>query len=429
VLASYYYSFPSQDMVVIGVTGTKGKSTVVNLAGRMLEEAGYKVGWISSLSIKIGAKESLNPWHMTMPGRFKTRSLLRRMEKEGCEYALLEVTSEGIKQWRHWGLNLDTVCFTNLAPEHLEAHGGFEAYKRTKGKIFKNLTSHQRKRLPFSPYLDQQVPKVIIANRDDKQSDYYLGFSADKKFTFGLKRGEDKLEPDQDFIPASFEVSGKGIKFRLDSTTFECKLLGKFNLYNALSALAVARSQKVDFLTIKKALAKVKGLPGRMEFIDEGQDFEVIVDLAHTPDSFEAVMETVKETYFVVSGFKNCICVFGAAGGGRDRWKRPKLGEVADKYCDKIILTNEDPYKENPDQIIADIAEGIENEEKVIKIKDRRKAIGRALEIADEGDIVLILGKGTEANMVVGNKRIPWDEREVTRACLQDNVASDPSEV
>lgn len=424
MFASFYYRFPSRKLVVIGVTGTKGKSTAVYLAGRMIEQAGYKVGWISSLNIKIGEKEWLNPWHMTMPGRLRTHWLLRQMSNRGCDYVLIEVTSEGIKQWRHWGINFDTVCFTNLAPEHLEAHGGFEAYKKTKARIFKNLSSQRRKKLPFSPYLDQQVPKIIVANRDDPQGDYYLNFDADKKYTFGLKRGGEQIQAGQDFVPASFEVSGKGIKFRLDSTTFECKLLGKFNLYNALSALAIARSQKIDFLTIKKALSNIKGLPGRMEFIDEGQDFEIIVDLAHTPDSFEAVFETIKETYFLVSGFKNCICVFGAAGGGRDKWKRPQLGEVAAKYCDRIVLTNEDPYNEDPDQIIADIAEGIEDKDKVDKVKNRRKAIRKALKMADKNDIVLILGKGTEANMVIGDKEIPWDDREVTKEEIRSVLTS-----
>lgn len=419
VAANYWYHKPSEEMIVIGVTGTKGKSTVVNLTGRMLEESGFEVGWVTSLNVKIRDDDFLNPWHMTMPGRFKLQKFLRKMADRGCQYALVEVTSEGIKQWRHLGINFDTVCFTNLAPEHLEAHGGFEAYKKTKGRIFKNLSGQERKKLPFSPYLGQQVPKIIAANRDDEQSEYFLHFDADRKFSFGLEKKQSEKDRDRDFIPSNYEAFGKGIKFRLDSTVFESKLLGKFNVYNALAALTLARSQRVDFVTIKKALAKVKGLPGRMEFIDQGQDFEVIVDLAHTPDSFEAVFKTVKKSSFVVSGFRNMICVFGAAGGGRDEWKRPRLGEIADQYCDQIILTNEDPYREDPDKIIDDIAQGVDNKDKLHKVKNRRKAIRKAFQIADKKDVVLLLGKGTEATMVIGGKEFDWDERKVAEEELE----------
>lgn len=412
ILASFYYRFPSQEMIVIGVTGTKGKSTVINLTGRMLEQAGYKVGWVSSLNVKMGPEEFLNPWHMTMPGRFKIQQLLRTMSNRNCEYVLIEATSEGIKQWRHWGINFDTVCFTNLSPEHLKAHGSFEAYKKTKGRIFKRLSSHERKEFSFSPFPDKKIPKTIVANKDDQHSDYYLGFEADQKFAFGLQAQED--EGFTYFQPEDYQVKDQGSEFSLQGTDFQVKLPGKFNLENALAALTIARSQKMEFSTIKKALEEVKQLPGRMETIDEGQSFKVIVDLAHTPDSFEAMFEAVEPS----SQDSKTICVFGAAGGDRDEWKRPELGKIADSYCDEIILTNEDPYQEDPDKIINDIAQGI-NESELLRIKDRRKAIRKSLEIAEEDDKVLILGKGTEATMVIGDRTISWDEREVTREELR----------
>jgi UDP-N-acetylmuramoyl-L-alanyl-D-glutamate--2,6-diaminopimelate ligase len=210
------------------------------------------------------------------------------------------------------------------------------------------------------------------------------------------------------------------VKFRLDSTTFFCSLLGRFNLYNILGALAIVRAHKVDFVTIKEALSKVEGIPGRMEFIDEGQDFEVIVDFAHTPDSFQAVLETIKKAFFIVSGFKDCICVFGSAGGGRDQWKRPKLGEIASKYCDKIILTTDDPYKEDPKKIAADIKEGIDTgSTEVLEELDRREAIRRAFQLASEDDIVLLLGKGAEKILPIGGEKISWDDREVAREELE----------
>lgn len=422
-LAVRYFNDPSQEMVVVGVTGTKGKSTVVNLAGRMLAQAGYKVGWITSVNVRIGEQIKPNPWNMTMPGRFMLQRALRKMAAANCEYVLVEVTSEGIKQWRHRGINFDTVCFTNISPEHIEAHGSFEDYKKAKGKIFKNLVTKQRKKLPFSPYLGKVVPKIIIANHDDEESSYFLDFSADKKFTFGLER--DKRERDQSFVPANYEVSGKGVKFRLDSTTFFCSLLGRFNLYNILGALAIARAHKVDFVTIKEALAEVEGVPGRMEFINEGQDFEVIVDFAHTPDSFRAVLETVKKSFFVVSGFKDCICVFGSAGGGRDQWKRPQLGKLASEYCDKIVLTTDDPYKEDPQKIIDAIKEGIDKENAEVYEKlDRREAIRKAFQLASQDDIVLLLGKGAEKVLPIGGEKLSWDDRKVAREELQKIMES-----
>lgn len=422
-LATRYFNNPSDEMVVIGVTGTKGKSTVVNLVGKMLAQADFKVGWITSVNVRIGKKTKPNPWNMTMPGRFMLQRSLRKMADANCDYVVIEVTSEGIKQWRHRGINFDTVCFTNISPEHIKAHGSFENYKQAKGKIFKNLVSKKRKKLPSSPYLGKVIPKIIVANHDDSDSDYFLGFDADKKFTFGIEK--DPKKSDQSFVPKSYEVSGKGIKFRLDSTTFSCSLLGRFNLYNILGALTIARAHKIDFVTIKKALAQIEEIPGRMEFIDQGQDFEVVVDFAHTPDSFQAVLETIKRAFFVVSGFKDCICVFGSAGGGRDQWKRPKLGKIASEYCDKIVLTTDDPYKEDPQKIAVDIKEGIDTSDtEVFEELDRRKAIRKAFRMASKDDIVLLLGKGSERVLPVDGEKIDWDDREVAREELQKIMES-----
>lgn len=408
IAAGLIYRFPSRKMIVIGITGTKGKSTTINLAGRILEEAGFKIGWISSLNIKIGESQQLNPWHITMPGRLRLRRLLKKMVSKGCQYALIEVTSEGIKQWRHWGVDFDLVCFTNLAPEHIETHGGFENYKRAKGKIFKNLASSSVKNFSFSNFQPEPVPKTIIANKDDPYSWYFLDFGADRKITFGIKK-------EADLKPSKYTVLKQGLKFKLEGIEFQTNLIGKFNLYNVLAALSIAYSQKVDLRVIKKVLSRIQGLPGRMEFIKEGQDFKVVVDLAHTPDSFKAVFETLQQTFFDDPEFGRYICIFGAAGGGRDQWKRPQLGKIAEKFCDKIILTNEDPYWEDPDQIIEDIKQGIEDQNKVEKIKDRRKAIHYGLELADKGDLVAVLGKGTEATQVIKGEKFEWDDREVVR--------------
>jgi len=374
-LGAIWHRFPSKKLIVIGVTGTKGKSTVVNLAGRILEEAGFKVGWISSLTLKIGKKEWLNPYHMTMPGRFLIQKFLREMVNEKCKYALIEVTSEGILQHRQKFIDFNVAVFTNLAPEHIEAHGSFEKYREAKGKLF------------------AATKNTHIINLDDENADYFLKFPAKKKYTYGLNRGD---------------INTQNSKLKIN-------LLGEFNIYNALAATCVGFSQGVDSETCKKALEKIKGIPGRMEIIDEGQDFTVIVDLAHTPDSFEKVFKLAKDL-----PHNKIISVFGSAGGGRDKWKRPELGRIAAEHSDQIILTNEDSYEEDPLVILNQIESGIKNSRiPIIKILDRREAIRKAFQSAQKNDIVLVLGKGTEQTMVINSKKIHWDDRGVVKEELK----------
>jgi len=410
---AFWYGFPSRSIKVMGVTGTKGKTTVVILAGKILEEAGFKVGWISSATIKIGNKEWLNPYHMTMPGRFLMQRYLREMVNKGCKYGLVEVTSEGIKQFRHKFIDFDTVVFTNLAPEHIEAHGGFENYRTAKGELFKAARN------------------IHIVNLDDENAWYFLKFPAREKLGFGIKNQESGIT-DKEFrtIKAKDVILGdKKSSFMIHNSLFQIRLLGEFNIYNALAGICIGLSQGVALEVCRKALEKIEYIPGRMEFINEGQNFTVIVDLAHTPDSFEKVFKLVNEM-----PHNRIISVFGAAGGGRDKWKRPELGKIAAHYSDYIILTNEDSYDEDSMEIINQIAKGAEKisinqftpldklsngasqrQSAVFKILDRREAIKKALSSAEKRDIVLILGKGTEQTMVIGSEKIPWDDREVAR--------------
>jgi len=394
LLGALLYRFPSKKLKVIGITGTKGKSTTVYLAGKALEAAGFKVGWISSLSIKVTDKEWLNPYHLTMPGRMFIQKTLRKMVKKGCEYALIEVTSEGIKQHRHNFINFDTAVFTNLAPEHLEAHGGFENYKKAKGQLFKALKRNGK----------------LIVNLDDSNANYFLEFKAKEKIGFSIKRKNKELKVDKIILGVDFQIEKTGISFTIENTRFNLKLLGIFNIYNALSAISISLLEKISLDEIKSALESIKVIPGRMEEISKGQNFRVFVDLAHTPDSFEQVFKLAKK---LSQG--NIISVFGSAGGGRDKWKRPELGKIASQYSDYIILTNEDPYNEDPISIVESIKQGISNSVNFEKIMDRRQAIHKALSLAKEEDIVLILGKGTEATMVIGSRKIPWDDRRVVK--------------
>ncbi|MDP3995735.1 MAG: UDP-N-acetylmuramoyl-L-alanyl-D-glutamate--2,6-diaminopimelate ligase [bacterium] len=366
-LGAVLYRFPSKGLKVIGVTGTNGKTTVINFITEILQAAGFKVAVLSGIKFKIGEREWENTLKMTMPGRFKIQSFLRQAADSGCHYVILEVTSEGILQHRHRFIDFAAAVFTNLSPEHIERHGGFENYKAAKGKLFKSTEN------------------IHVINIDDDQADYFLGFSAKKKYTYGLQQGE---------------VNNKDIKISL-------KLLGEFNVYNALAAICVGLSQGVSLETCKTAVEKVEGIPGRMELVIQ-EPFKVIVDYAFTPNALEKVYETLRPEK------GKMICVLGACGGGRDKWKRPVLGGIAAKHCNSIIVTNEDPYEEDPMDIIEQVALGAEG--KAEKIADRRKAIRKSLELAEPGDVVIITGKGCEPWIIESRgKKIPWDDRKVVR--------------
>ncbi len=369
-LGSIIYGNPSKRLKVVGVTGTNGKTTVVNMAVRILEEAGFKVASLSSIEFKVGKKEWPNTLKMTMPGRFKIQKFLRQAVNYGCQYAVLEITSEGILQHRHKFIDFEAAVFTNLSPEHIERHGGFENYRAAKLKFF------------------QAVKKIHIINIDDENSKYFLALPAEKKYTYGLKRGD----------------------VNSGNCPLSVSLMGDFNLYNGLAAVCFGLSQGIDLFVCQKAVEKIKRIPGRMEEVIS-RPFKVIVDYAFTPNALEKVYQTLQKIKNKKKKTK-LVCLLGACGGGRDRWKRRVLGGIAAKYCDKLIITNEDPYDEEPMSIIKQVAEGAG--EKPEKILDRRKAIERALKSAEPGDIVIITGKGCEPWICVKRgKKIPWDDRKV----------------
>ncbi len=402
-LSAVIFGFPSRKLKVIGVTGTKGKSTVVMMIGRILEEAGFKVGWSSSLSFKVGDREWNNPYHMTMPGRFFLQKLLRQMVNSGSQYAILEITSEGIKQYRHKFIDFDGAIFTNLAPEHIEAHGSLEKYREAKLELFKELEKSSKKN------------KFIVANLDDENSKYFLNFNSHiKKYGFTMK--EANVDGVQKFAAREIKIARDGSEFLIGSQNYRLNLLGEFNLQNTLAAVSACVAQGVSSEKIAQAISKIKSIPGRLEYINEGQEFSVVVDLAHTPDSFKNILQFLRgETR------GNLICVFGSAGGGRDKWKRPVLAKIAAQYCQQIILTNEDPYDENPEKILSDLEQGLIKADfkNYKKIPDRREAIHWAFLQAKASDTVAILGKGNEQTMIFAEKKIPWDDRQVVREELK----------
>src|SRR3990167_346602 len=294
-LGSIIYANPSKSIKVIGVTGTKGKSTTVYLISKIFEDAGMTIAAIGSLGFKIKDKEWPNNLKMTMPGRFKLQKFLAQAKKAGCKYVVLEVTSEGIKQKRHLGIKFDCAVFTNLHKEHIESHGSFENYYKAKQELF------------------AVTKNIHVLNSDDSHLKLFSNFPSRRKIFYGLKAGDMRV--------SDFKSGPEGTSFEIYGTLFSTKFAGQFNILNCLAALSVGAMYDIDLCRMKLALKSVKFIPGRMEFIQR-EPFNVVVDYAHTPESLEAVYKTLKENL----KFKNLklICVLGAAGGGRDKWKRPE---------------------------------------------------------------------------------------------------------
>ncbi|MCH8048867.1 UDP-N-acetylmuramoyl-L-alanyl-D-glutamate--2,6-diaminopimelate ligase [Patescibacteria group bacterium] len=378
-----FYGFPARGMTVIAITGTNGKSTTVDMLSRIFKEAGFKTASLSSIRFQIQEKEWQNKIKMTMPGRFVIQQFLRQAKNKKCTHVVLEVTSEGMLQHRHRFMNFHTAVFTNLSKEHIERHGSFENYKNTKGGLF------------------SMVKNTHVINADDKYASFFLNFSAKKIYTYSILSAiENTLG-----IRGENVKENKGLEFYVQGTQFHLNLLGIFNVENALAAIAVARLQGISLAVCKKALEKIKVVPGRMEEIIS-LPIRVVVDYAFTPAALEKVYKTLKP----VSG--KLICVLGAAGGGRDSWKRPVLGKIASESCDIVIITDEDPYEEDPEKIMDEVIAGTKG--KAEKVVDRRQAIARALGLAKAGDTIVVTGKGSEDSIAVkGGKKIPWDDRKI----------------
>src|SRR3989344_4497894 len=405
IFATLYYIFPSKKMIVIGVTGTKGKTSTINFIWSCLTAGGYKTGIISTANIRIGEKEFLNKYHMTMPGRFTIQKLMAHMVKNGCKFCIVETTSEGIKQYRHIGVYYDIAVFTNLSPEHLDAHGGsLETYKQMKAKMFAVLSSHKK------IIAGKEITKIILANKDSKYADYFLNVKADKKITFAINNTAD-------YVADNIQETNAGVSFEVDKVVFKIGILGRFNVYNALPAIIISCLAGVSNHLIARGLLELETIPGRMEKIDEGQNFTVLVDYAHERESITNILQTangMKKTGAKV------IILLGAEGGGRDKAKRPIMGELSATMADYAIVSNVDPYEDDPKQILEDIAVSAEKfgkmrDQNLFVIEDRRLGIRKALSLAKANDIVLITGKGAEQSIVIGGKRLAWDDRKIVR--------------
>lgn len=385
--SAWWYGYPSRKLVVIGITGTKGKSTVSELVAAILRSSGKVVAVASTIHFVIGDEVEKNLYKMTMPGRGRLQKFLRDAVNAGCTHAIVEMTSEGALQHRHLAIDLDALVFTNLTPEHIERHGSFEAYADAKLSLARALEQSTKR------------PRIVVANVDDAYGERFLDIDVEVKAPYSLKDAE------------PYTADDKSVRFVRDGELLSVPLPGLFNLKNCLAALTLGKALGIANADIKRALEHIAPVAGRAERIEQGQQFSVVVDYAHTPESLEALYQTFTG--------RRVICVLGATGGGRDTWKRPAMGRVADAYCDSAILTNDDPYNEDPQQIVDALATGFTKTKPRITL-DRRQAIREALAEAKSGDTVLITGKGTDPYLMLAHgKKLPWSDRTVAEEELQ----------
>ncbi len=402
LIGKVFYGTPSRHLFVVGVTGTKGKSTTIEVISHILEVAGRSTALLSSIRRKIRSVSEPNLTGNTMPGRFAIQRFLRDAARERCEFALVEVTSEGIVQHRHRFVDWDTAICTNLAPEHIESHGSFERYRDAKVSFFEYAARSRKPRTLF------------LVNEEDPYHTYFEDAVRGRPGTRIQHFSREHLVK---------EAFGRG---RRSAQTGKRHLDGwlraDFNMENAAAAVAFAREQHVAHDVIMKALASFPGVAGRLEYIQE-KPFEVVVDYAHTPDSLEKVYQVLRPR----RPTHRMICVLGSCGGGRDRWKRPVMGKIAVTYCDRVVVTNEDPYDEDPIEIMRQVENGFleataprAKPADCFRIPDRRAAIQKAISLARRGDTVVITGKGSEPWIrLAKGEKVPWSDRRVAEEGLR----------
>ena len=387
-----WFGFPSRRLRVIGITGTKGKTTTVALLWHIFNYAGKRTAALSSASVCVGESCIRNSTGNTMPGRFFIQRFLRRAVRAGCAYAFVEVTSQGVVQHRHRGIVWRAGAFLGIHPEHIESHGSFEKYRDAKASFFRFIAHTQK------------TSAQLFVNEDDPEADFFIQAAGITPVTLFLPT----QVADADLPPA---------------------LPGSFNKINVACARAIARAQGIDEATIAAALKTFSGIEGRAMIIAR-DPFAVVVDYAHTPQSLEAIYQLARDLKKGSQG--RIIGVLGSAGGGRDTWKRPVLGAVASRFCDVAIFTNEDPYDEDPEKIIQALRAGFEKEkagndlgQTCELIVDRKTALARALALARAGDVVVATGKGSE-QWIHGPKgtKQAWSEGEMLKALLKTDKKS-----
>ncbi len=409
LLCSTWYDYPGRKLHVIGVTGTEGKTTTVRLVGSILEAAGHRVGLISTLGAVIGNRTVDTGLHTTTPDAPDLQRYLARMVDRGAQYAVIEATSHGLAQQRVLGCEFDVAIVTNITYDHLDYHRTYQNYRAAKARLFESLrTSYQK----------PNVPKVSVLNADDSSYDFLEPYAAERCYSYGI-------EHPSDVQATGIRLSPAGTSFTAVTTegSFEVlsPLVGMFSVYNILASIAMGISQGVSFEVMQRGIAAMGGVIGRMERVEMGQDFTVMVDFAHTPNALEKALTTVRP---LTRG--NVIVVFGCAGL-RDHSKRPIMGEIAGRLADYTFLTAEDPRTEDVNDIMQQIARGCQRARRregvhFWKVADRGKAIAAAIRMAQPGDLVLVTGKGHERSMCYGAAEHPWSEHAAVREALQKRL-------
>jgi UDP-N-acetylmuramoyl-L-alanyl-D-glutamate--2,6-diaminopimelate ligase len=380
--AALWYGYPGKKLFIVGITGTKGKSTAAEIMNHILETAGYKTLLAGTIRFKIGDHSTPNVFKMTMPGRGYLQKCMRDAVNAGCTHAVIEITSEGAKQYRNVGIPLNALMFTSFAPEHIESHGSLEKYKQAKLSIGHSLV-HSPKR-----------PRILVAHKDNDLGPAMLALPVETSIGYTNKE-------------CSYTESDGRLAITLFKKQISVPLEGAFNVNNVLGAARLAEAMGISAAVIEKALETIPVIKGRVEHIHAGQTFSVVVDYAHTPDSLKAL--------YGAFAHRHTICVLGNTGGGRDTWKRPEMAAIAETSCKEVILTNEDPYDEDPMKILGDMAGGMTTKPTIIL--DRRSAIAHALTQGlrvGSSAVVLITGKGTDPYIMEANgKKTPWSDATV----------------
>ncbi len=406
-LSAAWHGFPARQLTTIGVTGTDGKTTTVNLIYHILRAAGRRAGMISTVNAVIGEETLDTGLHTTTPDAPDVQRLLAQMVNAGVEICVLEVTSHGLAQHRVTACDFDVAVVTNITHEHLDIHGSLPAYRAAKAGLFQGLMAGYRK---------PGMAKVAILNQGDSSYDYLHSYPADLQLTYNVGKPGDviALNLGQASGQTRFQIFSPYGQFPL-----ETNLLGTFNVFNILAATAATLALGIEPKAIQAGVAAVRGIPGRMERVDQGQPFTAIVDFAHTPHSLRQALETARG----LAADRRVIAVFGCAGL-RDVEKRPMMGRIAAELADYAILTAEDPRTEDLGVIIEEIAVGCRaaggvEGQTFERIPDRGAALARAVQLARPGDVVIACGKGHEQSMCFGETEYLWDDRAALIAALE----------
>jgi UDP-N-acetylmuramoyl-L-alanyl-D-glutamate--2,6-diaminopimelate ligase len=400
IFANIAFRFPSRKVLVIGVTGTDGKTTTCSMIASIIKASGKKVALASTIEFCIGDACEVNKTKFTTLSAWKVQQFLRKAIREKCEVVILEVSSHSLDQNRLWGICPDIAVLTNITREHLDYHKTMKNYRKAKQKLFRCAKKH-------------------IINQSLKDVGAFL-LGPEKTILYGWRKEKKSVRGVSEHIFGSDYIFDKNIsQFVFDNKKFQVYLHGKYNAENAMAALCVAKEMGIQSPVSQKGLKQVKSVLGRFEVIENTREITIIIDYAVTPNALEKLYKTV--TFLRKEG-KKIIAVFGACGD-RDRGKRPIMASIVDKKTDIIILTNEDPYWEDPEQILDELEKGITKKIKnadYFRILDRRKAIKKALRMAHEGDVVVITGKGAEETMFEKGKMTPWNDKKVVQELLKN---------